>query len=161
MGYNPLSISEEQFTTSSIIDELHSNTTQYIRLKLALEAGKLKVHTPSTASLEEVTEAARTVGDLTVLSEADKDILAVALDLSKSDFSPQLVSDDYAIQNVAEYLNIKYVSLTTFGIRYRFKWILYCPGCKRRYAPDTREKVCNICGTKLKRKVLRKKPARG
>lgn len=161
MGYNPLAISEKQFTTSSVMSELHPNTTPYTRLRLALEAGKITIHAPSTAALEAVEEASRRVGDIAVLSRADRDVLAVALDLSRSSFSPRLVSDDYAIQNVAEFLGIKYVPLTTFGIRYRFRWILYCPACKRRYAPDTKQAVCSVCGTELKRKVLRKKIVRG
>jgi UPF0271 protein len=157
MGYNPLSVSEEQFTASSIIKELHPDTTPYFRLKLALETQKLRIHIPSTTSTKDVEETARKVGDLRVLSEADKDVLAIALDLSRNGYSPQLVSDDYAIQNIAELLGLKYVSLTTHGIRYRFKWTLYCPACKRIYASDTEKVVCVICGTRLKRKVLRKR----
>ncbi|MFH0748930.1 MAG: ribonuclease VapC [Candidatus Bathyarchaeota archaeon] len=160
MGYDPLSVSEEQFTTSSIIEEVRPNSTPYLRLKLALDVKKLKIYTPSIGSLEKVKEVSYEVGDLAVLSKADRDVLAVALDLSRNGFSPQLVSDDYAIQNIAECLNIKYVSLTTSGIRYQFRWILYCPACKRRYSPAIKETVCEICGTKLKRKVLRKRVVR-
>jgi UPF0271 protein len=161
MGYNPLLISEEQFTTPSIIEELHPKTAPYTRLNLALEARKLKVNTPSVASLKEVEEAAYRIGDITTLSRADKDIIAVSLDLSKNGYSPHIVSDDYAIQNVAEFFNLKYISLTTFGIRYRFRWILYCPACKKTYAPDKNEAICGICGTQLKRKGLKRRKAIG
>lgn len=161
MGYDPLSVSGEQFTTSSVVSELHPGTNPYTRLELARETGKIKVHTPSTSALREIEEASRSVGDLTALSRADKDVLATALDLSRSGFSPKLVSDDYAVQNVADVLGLNYVSLTTFGIRYRFRWVLYCPACKRRYTPDAEITVCSICGTRLKRKVLRKKAVRG
>lgn len=161
MGYDPLSISGEHFTTSSVINELRPNTTQHIRLELALEAGKVKIRSPSSSALEEIEEASRRVGDISVLSKADKDVLAVALTLSKEGFSTMLVSDDYAVQNVAESLGLKYASLTTFGIRYRFRWALYCPACKRRYSPDVHTMICNVCGTQLKRKVLRKKTVKG
>ena len=161
MGYNPLSVKEEQFTASSIIEELHPDTTPYFRLKLALETQKLRIYIPSTTSNKDVEEAARKVGDLKALSEADKDVLAIALDLSRNGYSPQIVSDYYAVQNIAEILGIKYVSLTTHGIRYRFKWALYCPACKRIYVPDTERAVCIICGTRLKRKVLRKRAIEG
>lgn len=158
MGYDPLSITEEQFTTSTVIGELHSGPIYYTRLKLALETGKVKVYTPSASTLQEVEEVSRRAGDSAVLSKADKDILATTLELSKNGFIPKLVSDDYAIQNLAEFLGLKYVSLTTFGIRYRFRWILYCPACKRKYTPDTfQDTVCTVCGTALKRKVLRKR----
>ncbi|MFH0896689.1 MAG: NOB1 family endonuclease [Candidatus Bathyarchaeota archaeon] len=161
MGYDPLSISGEQFTTSSVINELHPNTTPHTRLELALETGKVKIHSPSQSMLEEIEETSRRVGDITALSRADKDVLATALTLSKEGFSTTIVSDDYALQNVAEFLGLKYVSLTTLGIRYRFRWVLYCPACKRRYTPDVHTTVCSVCGTQLKRKVLRKKSVKG
>jgi len=162
MGYDPLKVNAEQFTTPQVINELRSKTIAYTRLKLALETGKLKMHTPSTAALEEIEEASRKLGDLPVLSKADKEVLATALELSKNRLNPKLVSDDYAIQNIAESLNIKYTSLTTFGIRYRFKWVLYCPACKRKYPPDTASAtVCTVCGTQLKRRVLRKEAVKG
>lgn len=161
MGYDPLSISGEHFTTSSVIDELRPDTTPHTRLELALETGKIKIHSPSPTVLEEVDEASRRVGDIKSLSNADKDVLAVALTLSREGFSTVLVSDDYAVQNVAESLGLKYASLTTFGIRYRFRWVLYCPACKRRYSPDAHTKVCSVCGTQLRRRVLRKKAVKG
>lgn len=161
MGYDPLSISGEHFTTSSVIDELRPDTTPHTRLELALETGKVKIHSPSQNILEEVEEASRKVGDIKSLSKADKDVLAVALTLSREGFSTVLMSDDYAVQNVAEFLGLKYISLTTFGIRYRFRWVLYCPACKKRYPPDANTTVCRVCGTLLKRRVLRKKSVKG
>jgi len=160
MGYNPFLVCEEQFIASSVIGELRSNRMPFTRVQLALETEKIKVHTPSKSSLEKIEEASRRVGDLNVLSNTDKDVLAVALDLSRNGFSTRLVSDDYAIQNVAEFLKLEYVSLTTFGIRYRFRWILYCPACKRKYSLESKEAICSICGTSLKRKVLRKEAVR-
>jgi len=162
MGYDPLRVSDEQFTTSSVISELHPNTTPYTRLELALETRKIKIYTPSMNALLEIENTSRKVGDFIVLSRADKDVLATTLDLARSGFSPKLVSDDYAVQNVAEFLGLKYISLTTFGIRYRFRWILYCPACKRKYAPDISQAMdCSVCGTPLKRKVLRKQAVKG
>ena len=160
MGYNPLSVHEGQFTTHSVLRELRPNSTSRTRIQLAIESRKLSIHTPSVSSLKAVEEAAHTIGDISVLSRADKDVLAVAVDLSRTGLSPKLISDDYAVQNVAEFLDLKYVSLTTLGIRYRFKWVLYCPACKRRYTPDIENQVCSICGTQLKRKVLEKKIVR-
>ncbi len=157
MGYDPLSISGEQFTTSSVFDELNPNTTPYTRLKLAVETGKVKINSPSQSVLGEIEEISKRVGDISVLSKADKDVLAVALTLTRDGFSTVLVSDDYAVQNVAESLGLRYTSLATLGIRYRFRWVMYCPACKRRYAADVKMTVCSVCGTRLKRRVLRKK----
>jgi len=158
MGYNPLIISDEQYTTPSVTSEIRPETIPHTRLKSAIETGKLKTHSPSRNAIEEVEAAARKVGDAATLSKTDKEILAVALELSKSSLIPTLVSDDYALQNVADFLGFKYVPLETFGIRYRFKWIIYCPACRRKYAPSTQKRVCDICGTPLKRRVLKKYP---
>ncbi|MEM3061768.1 MAG: nucleic acid-binding protein, partial [Candidatus Bathyarchaeia archaeon] len=97
------------------------------------------------------------LGEKLVLSEADLEILALAFDLKLKGESPVIVSDDYSIQNMAESLGLKYSSLATFGISHKFEWILYCPACFKKYPQSYSSKVCAICGTALKRKVLRKK----
>ena len=160
MGYDPLSIGEEQFTTQSLIDELSYETAASLRFKIAIETGKIKLRIPSHKSLREIEEASSKLGDFSSLSEVDKEVLALALELKESGFSPVLVSDDYAVQNVADQLGLEYASLSTFGIRYRFQWILYCPACHRRFPPTPPLKACNVCGTLLKRRVLRKIPTR-
>jgi rRNA maturation endonuclease Nob1 len=32
----------------------------------------------------------------------------------------------------------------------------YCPGCHRKYSADYKSEKCKVCGTELKRKMLRK-----
>ena len=57
------------------------------------------------------------------LSEADKQVLALALELKGSGLTPLIVTDDYSIQNVANKIGVEFTSLMTFGIKFRFKWI--------------------------------------
>lgn len=59
-------------------------------------------------------ETAQKSGDLPVLSHADIEAIALALPKSAT-----LVTDDYAMQNVAEYLGIKWLSVHHRGIRER------------------------------------------
>jgi len=158
MGYNPLSIEELQVTTPSVINEIKSGTAPHTRITIAVNAGKLDLREPSPKILKEIINSSIKIGDFPSLSRADMDVLALSLELQRTGFSPILVSDDYTIQNVAEYSGLIYTSLMTFGIRYRFEWLLYCPACKRRYTTNASIKVCNICGTLLKRKVIRKTP---
>ena len=96
------------------------------------------------------------MGDVVVLSTADTEVLALALDLKKNGLSPAIVSDDYAIQNVSETLDIDHASLATFGIAQKFDWIYYCPACFRKYTAEDAGRACRVCGTLLKRKVVRK-----
>lgn len=160
MGYNPLSIEEEQFTTQSVMNELSHEDAASLRFNIAIETGKVKLRHPSSQALRKIEETSRRIGDSPSLSEVDREVLALALELKESGFSPVIVSDDYAIQNVADQLSLEYASLSTFGIRYRFQWILYCPACHRRFPPTSPQKTCTVCGTPLKRRVLRKMPAK-
>jgi rRNA maturation endonuclease Nob1 len=54
-------------------------------------------------------------------------------------------------------MEIDFTSLATFGIRFQLEWVRYCPACHRKYPADYRLKRCEVCGTELKRKPLRKK----
>ena len=128
------------------------------RFNTAVENRRLTVRKPRNSFLQEINEAARKVGDVRCLSEADLQVLALALELKRAGLHPFIVTDDYSIQNVANQIGVNFTSLMTYGIRFRFNWILYCPGCHRKYRSDYKFKSCEVCGTKLKRKPLRKTP---
>jgi UPF0271 protein len=79
-------------------------------------------------------------------------ILALALELKAAGYNPQIVTDDYSIQNVATQMGIEFAALATFGIRRLLEWVRYCPACHREYPADYGSTKCTVCGTKLKRK---------
>lgn len=158
MGLDPLGLEFETYSVPEVADELRGQTGPSYRLSMSISSGKLKVRAPTPISLEEVVEKARALGDRLVLSQADVSVLALALDLHKDGKKPVVVSDDYAIQNVAEEIGLSYQSLATLGIRQKFDWVQYCPACFRRYSGDVQ--VCQVCGTELKRKPLRKRAAK-
>jgi len=137
-------------------EELTSNSLPWVRFNTAIESGRLEVRKPDIHFLDEVKEASKTVGDARLLSEVDMQVLALALELKSTSHDPLIVTDDYSIQNVANQLGVNFTSLMTFGIRFRLHWILYCPACHRKYPPDYKPKMCEVCGTQLKRKPLRK-----
>lgn len=124
----------------------------WVRFKTAVENGKLKVKTPSEEFMNQAKTSAITVGDAFFLSETDMQLLALALELKAAGYSPQIVSDDYSIQNVATQMGIEFTALATFGIRRLLEWVRYCPACHREYAADYGATNCTVCGTKLKRK---------
>jgi UPF0271 protein len=158
MGLDPLGLEVDTYSVPEVTDELRGQTGPSYRLTASASSGRLRIRTPSPTSLKEILDRAEAVGDRIVLSKADASVLALALDLFREGMSPVIVSDDYAVQNVAEGIGITYQSLSTFGIRERFDWILYCPACFRRYRGDLM--VCKVCGTPLKRKPLRKQHAK-
>ena len=136
--------------------ELVSNSLPWTRFEAAKDSGKLKLQAPRQVFLERANESAKTVGDVLFLSEVDLEVLALALELKSLGYVPLIVTDDYSIQNVADQVGVEFSSLMTFGIRFRQHWIIYCPACFRKYPPDYKNENCQVCGTRLKRKPLRK-----
>lgn len=155
-GFEPLSVVDEVYSVPSVERELASNSLPWTRFKTAIESGKLRVNAPSRTFLKRVKESSKSVGDMLALSEVDLQVLALALELKTMGRSPLIVTDDYSIQNVADQVGVEFASLMTFGIRFRHQWIMYCPACYRKYPPDYKNETCHVCGTKLKRKPLRK-----
>ena len=87
-------------------------------------------------------------GDFPNLSQEDISTIALSLQLKA-----ELVTDDFAVSNVAKNLNIKVSPIMTSGIKNIITWIYYCPGCKRNFSKTTE---CPNCGNMLKRKPLKK-----
>ena len=156
-GFDPLAVPERQYTVPEVGRELAAGSMPCVRFNAAVENRKLMVRKPEDSFLQEIREASRKVGDVRYLSEADLQVLALALELKGRGLSPLIVTDDYSIQNVANKIDVEFTSLMTFGIKFRFKWIIYCPACYRKYPPDYKPKICEVCGTTLKRKPKKKK----
>ena len=160
MGYDPLGAAAEQYTVPAVVDEVRDRSAR-IRIKTAVELGVLKVARPTEESREKVVVQSTRLGDVGNISTTDVDLLALALDLVAAGRSCSLVTDDYAVQNVAHRMGIPYQPLATPGIRYQFLWRLYCPACGRSYPSSFMENVCAVCGTPLRRRVSRKRRVRG
>jgi len=153
MDYDPLAITEEQYTVPQVMDELSPNSIGRLRLRIGVDQGRIKLRTPRSEYVKKVEDYSMKMGDHLRLSSVDKLVLALALELESEGGNVLLLSDDYSVQNVADSLGMEHSSLTTLGIRYRFRWELYCPACHKAYPLDCRLKVCEMCGTKLKRRV--------
>ncbi len=154
-GFDPFLLGGEQATVPKVEEEIRRNSMVKMRLEMAIESGKLKVKAPTQEFLVKAEASADKVGDSFNLSETDKQLLALALELKASGYTPQIVTDDYSIQNVATKMGIEFSSLATFGIKRLLEWIRYCPACHKEYSADCRFKECQICGTELKRKPKR------
>ncbi|MGD0643571.1 MAG: hypothetical protein ABSA75_01550 [Candidatus Bathyarchaeia archaeon] len=154
-GFDPFSLSEEQLTVPKVEEEIKRNSIISVRFRAALENGKLKVKAPSEEFMNKVKTSASKVGDSFKLSETDIHLLSLALELKAEGRTPQIVTDDYSIQNVATQLGIEFSALATFGIKRLLEWIRYCPACYREYPANCSFKECLVCGTPLKRKPRR------
>ena len=154
-GFDPFSQNTEQVTVPKVEEEILRNSMVKMRFESAVESGKVKVKTPTPEFSKATKTSASKVGDSFKLSEADMQLLALALQLKSEGYTPQIVTDDYSIQNVAAQMGIGFSALATFGIKRLLEWTRYCPACYREYPTNTKSKECQVCGTELKRKPRR------
>jgi UPF0271 protein len=155
-GFDPLSAQREQYTVTSVEEEITTDSMSSVRVKAAIENGKVKIINPHLGFVEKVKHSASTVGDRFSLSETDVQVLACALELRVSGKPVMILTDDYSMQNVANELGLEFSSLATFGIKFRLQWMRYCPACHKRYPSNYGAKTCEVCGTHLKRKSIKK-----
>jgi UPF0271 protein len=111
----------------------------------ALEGGGMRVHVPDDQTVERVRRAAAESGDRDELSGTDVRLLAAAFELDAT-----LVTDDYAMQNVAGRLEVPVETIGREGITEERDWRFQCQGCGRTF--DDNADRCRICGSNLTRK---------
>jgi endoribonuclease Nob1 len=155
-GYDAFSVSTEQLTVPKVEKEILRNSMVKMRFQAAVESNKVKIAAPSQEFTDTAKAFANKVGDSHKLSEADMQLLSLALELKSQGYTPQIITDDYSIQNVAKQSGVEFLALATSGIKRLLEWIRYCPACYKQYTADSKFRVCQICGTELKRKPCRK-----
>ncbi|MBP7410612.1 nucleotide-binding protein [Methanoculleus sp. 10] len=139
--FSEMPVEEGAYTTPSVVGEL-ADLHAKCRFE-ALAAAGLSVREPREEDLARVEAAAVRTGDAGVLSATDRDILALALELSAV-----LVTDDFAVQNVAHRLGVETRSIRQRPAR-AIRWRYRCSGCGR-YWREPGE--CRVCGAPIKRK---------
>ena len=112
-----------------------------------IDTGRLRIREPDGASVKAARVAARRTGDMMQLSRQDISIIALGIEMDGN-----IVTDDFAISNVARSLGLKVSPVMTSGITDAGRWIHYCPGCRTSH---TGTSECPACGTRLKRKLLK------
>jgi UPF0271 protein len=143
----PIAISGKLVVPNGVEKEINKGGRDFRQFRYMLEAG-MQVRFPSQDSMEKVEIASHRTGDDTRISDADREVLALALELRIDGEDAVILSDDYSIQNVAEELCIPYQSFEHRGIKEKFKWIYKCKGCGRNF--DKKYKLCPFCGSELK-----------
>jgi UPF0271 protein len=111
----------------------------------AMEGSGMHIQIPEDGTVGRVRRAADASGDLDVLSETDVQLISATLELGGT-----LVTDDYAMQNVAESLDLSVEVIAQEGIDEQRDWQFQCQGCGREF--DEHRDRCPICGSGLARK---------
>ncbi len=144
----PFRSSNDYYTTSLVYDEIKHIKKNHDALGILLEANRLKIRDSDKESTEAAIKATKDTGDFPQLSKQDISIIALCIEMNG-----EIISDDFAISNVAKNLSLKISPIMTQGIKDVGKWIHYCPGCRTNHI---NKKECPMCGTPLKRKLLKK-----
>jgi len=111
----------------------------------AMEGSGMHIHIPQDGAVERVRRAAGETGDADELSTTDIRLIAAAFELDAT-----LVTDDYAMQNVAEHMEVAVEVIAKEGIEEQRDWKFQCQGCGREF--DENKDRCPICGSELQRK---------
>ncbi|WP_435176573.1 NOB1 family endonuclease [Halorussus sp. AFM4] len=111
----------------------------------AMEGSGMHIHIPQDGAVERVRRAAQETGDFEELSTTDVRLVAAAFELDAT-----LVTDDYAMQNVAERMNVDVDVIAREGITEQRDWRFQCQGCGREF--DENKDRCPVCGSELTRK---------
>jgi len=135
-------------TTSAVYDEVEHIKKKHGALEMLQQTNRLQIREPSDEFITLVKNASVKTGDSTTISKQDITIIALALENKI-----ELITDDFAVTNVARQLKIQTLSLMTQGISTVGKWIIYCSMCGKEFS---KEKECPICGSKLNRKLIKK-----
>jgi endoribonuclease Nob1 len=118
---------------------------KYGAIELLIDSDRLKILEADKECLRQVVTMAKKTGDYEKLSTADVSILALAFQLKST-----LISDDYAVQNMAAVLKIPVGTIGTKGITKVRRWINFCNACGKAYGPNISQ--CMLCGNTLRRR---------
>ncbi len=138
---------DEFFTTSLIFDEVKHIKKNHSAIETLMETNRLKISDPEAEFVDKIKAASKKTGDFNQLSKQDISAIALCLQLNG-----EIITDDFAISNVAKNLNLKVSPLMTSGINDVGNWIHYCPGCRKNFESGSE---CPLCGTQLKRKLIK------
>lgn len=130
---------EELYTTPGVLDELERFGDRRSAYLLQL----ISVSSPGKETRKRVEEMARRTGDQCRLSEVDREVVALALELEAI-----IMTDDYSIQNLASAMGIGYRTVGQRGITRVLRWQLRCQGCGRVFSEHYEE--CPVCGSELR-----------
>lgn len=145
---------EKAYTTFDVIEELQDDVSMWT-FEAMKSSKKLEVMSPTEEFIKKVVGVAKKLGENLNLSKTDISVLALSLDLMAKHEDVVLFVDDYAVQNVASFMDIPFQPIRFPGIRERFEWGWRCESCGKTYSVKE-EESCPECGGILKRNVRKR-----
>ena len=143
----PFNSQDKFYVATDVYDEIKHIKKTNGALDLLLNSKRLIIQEPNHKYSKKVIHTAKKTGDLNSLSNEDVSSIALSLELGT-----ELISDDFAVSNVAKQLGIEVKPIMTEGIKIIGKWIRYCSSC----GISSNDSICPNCGNKLRRKLVSK-----
>lgn len=140
------------YTTPEILEEAKGEIKEAV-IQARVEGGELVIREADHLFVERARAEADRTGDRRVLSDADISLLALFLDLSDRE-ETVLLTDDYALQNIALSLGLEVKSIVGRRIRDVLIWRVYCPICRREFSSNYGGDKCPDCGSILSRRAV-------
>ena len=122
---------------------VNRQSRQYFENMLATN---LKVMKAQKNSYDVVNKEAKETGDYDVLSKVDIDILALGYECKGT-----IITDDFAIQNVALALEVRFLSCSGKVISEKRAWRYKCTACNHK--EKVKLKNCSVCGNEEIRRI--------
>jgi len=113
----PFSSNEPSYITSLIYNEIEHIKKDHDAVQILIETKRLMVCDPEHRFIITVNDAAKKSGDFPNLSHEDISVISLSLQLEA-----ELVTDDFAISNVAKNLSVKVIPIMTSGIKNVIIW---------------------------------------
>ena len=122
---------------------VNKQSRQYYENMLATN---LKIMKAQKNSYDIVHKQAKETGDYDVLSKVDLDVIALGYERNGT-----IITDDFAIQNVALVLKVKFLSCSGKAISEKRVWRYRCTACNHK--EKVKLKQCSVCGNKEIRRI--------
>lgn len=143
----PFASQDISYTTPLVFEEIKHIKKDQDAITMLTETNRLRIIEPEEKYVEMVVKKSQETGDYQRLSKEDVSIIALCLQIGG-----ELVTDDFAISNVAKHMNLKVIPVMTKGAD-KMNWIYFCSGCNSNFSKIS---ICPICGNKLRRREVKK-----
>ncbi|HJU13791.1 MAG TPA: nucleotide-binding protein [Candidatus Nitrosotalea sp.] len=140
----PFSSQEVSYTTPQVFEEVRHIKKSQGAVSVLLDTGRLKIVEPEEKFTRVAISKAQETGDYQTLTGEDVSVIALCLQIGG-----ELVTDDFAVSNVAKHLGLTVFPVMTGGAK-MMEWVYYCAGCG---TTSSKESACPVCGSSLRRKA--------
>ncbi len=144
----PFSSQDVCYTTPQVFEEVKYIKKNQDAIPALIESNRLKIVEPEQKFTQEVLRKAEETGDYQRLSKEDVSVIALCLQLGG-----ELITDDFAVSNVAKHMRLKVLPIMTKGAEKK-EWFYFCAGCNASFSKVS---VCPICGNRLVRRSSKHK----